>query len=262
MAFSSEQTKRIENAIKESLRKKFQNWTPESKHMPFHHRLLGKDRMALYSFIQSLNTTFGTSIYEPVAETLAGVRFSEAKRQYTVGETVYERAQDAIQEIMNALSTGGAKPEKTAEIERIRAVCREGERRSIKPTRADLRLVSRGGELYLFDLKTAKPNIGNFKEYKRTLLEWAAVALAQDPKAEVHTLIAIPYNPYHPKPYQRWTIAGMLDLPHELKVAEEFWDFLGGVGTYDALLDCFERVGIEMRVEIDEYFAKFGRGAV
>ena len=113
--------------------------------MPFHHRLLGKDRMALYSFIQSLNTTFGTSIYEPVAETLAGVRFSEAERQYTVGETVSERAQDAIQEIMNALSTGGAKPDKTAEIERIRAVCRDGEMRSIKPTRADLRLVSRGG---------------------------------------------------------------------------------------------------------------------
>ena len=75
-------------------------------------------------------------------------------------------------------------------------------------------------------------------------------------------MIAIPYNPYHPKPYQRWTIAGMLDLSHELKVAEEFWNFLGGDGTYDALLDCFERAGMEMRSEIDEYFAKFGRDAV
>ncbi|MDR0411845.1 MAG: TdeIII family type II restriction endonuclease, partial [Treponema sp.] len=27
--------------------------------MPFHYRLLGRDRMALFSFIQSLNTTFG-----------------------------------------------------------------------------------------------------------------------------------------------------------------------------------------------------------
>ena len=199
--------------------------------------------MALFSFIHSLNTTFGTSIYEPVAETLASVRFSEAERQYTVGKIVCERAQDAIQEIMNALSTGEAKPDKTAEMERIRAVCRDGEARSIKPTRGDLRLVSREGALYLFDLKTAKPNVGNFKEYKRTLLEWGAVALAQDPEVEVHTLIAIPYNPYHPKPYQRWTIAGMLDLPHELKVAEEFWDFLGGVGTYDALLDRFDGEG-------------------
>lgn len=49
----------------------------------------------------------------------------------------------------------------------------------------------------------------------------------------------------------------MRDLPNKLKVAEEFWDFLGGVGAYNDLLDIFERVGIELRSEIDEYFAKF-----
>ena len=49
----------------------------------------------------------------------------------------------------------------------------------------------------------------------------------------------------------------MLDLDNELKVAEEFWDFLGGEGSYLELLDCFERVGIELRPEIDEYFSKF-----
>lgn len=50
---------------------------------------------------------------------------------------------------------------------------------------------------------------------------------------------------------------GMLDLPNELKVAEEFWDFLGGTGTYSELLDIFERIGIELRPEIDGYFKKF-----
>lgn len=30
------------------------------------------------------------------------------------------------------------------------------------------------------------------------------------------------------------------DLEHELKVAEEFWDFLGGQGAYQELLDCYE----------------------
>ena len=50
---------------------------------------------------------------------------------------------------------------------------------------------------------------------------------------------------------------GMLDLEHELKVADEFWDFLGGKGAYQDLLGCFERVGIELRPEIDQYFARF-----
>jgi len=49
----------------------------------------------------------------------------------------------------------------------------------------------------------------------------------------------------------------MLDLDKELKVANEFWDFLGGKRAYNDLLDCFERVGIELRPEIDEYFKKF-----
>lgn len=49
----------------------------------------------------------------------------------------------------------------------------------------------------------------------------------------------------------------MLDLDNELKVAKEFWDFLGGKDTYENLLDCFEQVGVEMRDEIDKYFARF-----
>lgn len=64
---------------------------------------------------------------------------------------------------------------------------------------------------------------------------------------------------YEPQPYNRWTIRGMLDLNYELKVAEEFWDFLGGQGTYTELLDIFERIGLELRPEIDAYFAKYNK---
>lgn len=73
MALTKEQIRKIENTIKESLRNKFRSYKPEINNMPFHYRLLGKDRMALFSFIRSLNTTFGPSIFEPVAETLASV---------------------------------------------------------------------------------------------------------------------------------------------------------------------------------------------
>jgi hypothetical protein len=49
----------------------------------------------------------------------------------------------------------------------------------------------------------------------------------------------------------------MIDINNELKVAEEFWDFLGGDGAYEELLKCFERVGIKLRPELDEYFSRF-----
>lgn len=98
-----------------------------------------------------------------------------------------------------------------------------------------------------------------FRLLGKTALLCIATTLATNPTANVQTLIAIPYNPYEPQPYNRWTMRGMLDLQNELKVANEFWDFLGGEGTYRQLLDTFEKVGIELRPEIDNYFAKYNR---
>jgi type II restriction enzyme len=256
VSLTQEQIYKIEEVIKESLRKKFRNYNPETKNMPFHYRLLGKDRMALFSFIHSLNTTFGTSIFEPVAETLASINFSEAKKQYVLGTNISEKAQLEIQHIINELTTG-KDPDKTTEIERIRKVANIGKMNKLKTVKVDLFLKDITGHVHLFDIKTAKPNISNFKDFKRTLLEWIAIYLAENPEAIVHSYIAIPYNPYEPKPYERWTLKGMLDLDQELKVADEFWDFLGGIGAYEELLNCFERVGIELRPEIDDYFKKF-----
>jgi type II restriction enzyme len=54
-------------------------------------------------------------------------------------------------------------------------------------------------------------------------------------------------------------MAGMLDINEEMKVAEAFWNFLGGDGAYNDLLNCFEKAGIELRPEIDEYFANFNK---
>lgn len=257
MSLSKQQIADIEQVLKNSLRHKFQNYNPEPASMPFHTRLLGKDRMALFSFIHSLNTNFGTSIFEPVALVLASSSFASATSHETSGTQISSEAHRVIQNIMDGLATANSSPNKPQEINTIRAVCRQGEMKTVKLTKVDIKLVAYNGTIYLFDLKTAKPNAGGFKEFKRTLLEWIAATLATNPTANVQSLIAIPYNPYEPQPYNRWTIRGMLDLEHELKVAGEFWDFLGGVGAYQELLDCFERVGVELRTEIDNYFKKF-----
>jgi type II restriction enzyme len=256
MTLTETQKIHIQEVIKTCLRSKFRNYKPESNYMPFHHALLGKDRMALFSFIQSLNTTFGSSIFEPVAVALSATHFKTAKAQFVVGREISEFAQREIQEIINELSMGTT-PNKINEVERIRKVCQKGTMQKLKTVKVDLYLETQTNEIHLFDLKTAKPNISNFKDFKRTLLEWVAIILAQNPTAKIHSYIAIPYNPYHPAPYQRWTLKGMLDLPQELKVAEEFWDYLGGEGAFNDLLDCFELAGLEMQQEIDAYFKKF-----
>lgn len=257
MSLDRLQIEQLEEVLKNSLRSKFQNYNPEPSSMPFHTRLLGKDRMALFSFIHSLNTNFGSTIFEPVAISIAKSRFKTAKTQAIAGSHISKKAQRVIQDIMDNLTFANTQPQKAEEIEAIRKVCCEGEMQTVKLTKVDVWLESNNNELYLIDIKTAKPNKGAFKEFKRTLLEWTACVLAGNPNANINTLIAIPYNPYEPKPYSRWTMAGMLDLQNELKVADEFWDFLGGEGTYHQLLDVFERVGLELRSEINTYFEQY-----
>ncbi|MGD0652456.1 MAG: TdeIII family type II restriction endonuclease [Verrucomicrobiia bacterium] len=225
---------------------------------PFHTRLLGKDRMALFSFVQSINTTLGTSVFEEVAVILARPNFKQAEAQYKeLNAKVSMGAQTEVQEIIDELTTSAAKPDKQAEIERVRKVANTGTIKKVKQPRVDVFLIANNGVEYYFDLKTAKPNMDEFKAHKRKLLEWAAYRLQANPKAQLKTGLAIPYNPYEPEPYQRWTLAGLYDLPEELLVAEEFWDFLGGKGAYTDLLEVFEQVGIELRPEIDQRFAKF-----
>lgn len=257
MPLSNKLTTEIEEILKSSLRRKFESYKPEPAHMPFHTRLLGQDRMALFSFIHSLNTNFGTSIFEPVAKALGCSAFKSVDTHISVGKKISTGAQKAIQEIIDNLTTGESEPAKQNELAVIKRVCRTGEMVSVKPTVVDIWIEDFDDSLHLFDLKTAKPNKGGFKEFKRTLLEWAAVVLAENPNAKVNTYIAIPYNPYEPNPYERWTLKGMIDLKNELKVAEEFWDFLGKTSTFNQLLDCFERVGVNMRGEIDSYFEKY-----
>lgn len=257
MGLSEEKKQRVKDTLKSSLRNKFKNYQPETKHMPFHHRLLGKDRMALFSFIHSINTTFGTSVYEPVAIELAQGRFTKVNTHVNPHNEISIEAQQVIQSIIDDLTSIEREPNRYAEYNEIKKVAHVGRIKRIKPGLVDIWLEDINGDKYLIDLKTAKPNVEGFIGYKRKLLEWVAQELLINPDNKVNSMIGIPYNPYEPQPYNRWTMRGMFDIQNEVFVAEELWDFIGGEGTYLDLLDCFEQAGIELRPEIDRYFANF-----
>lgn len=258
MGLSTQQYKEIEDLLKQQIRRKLAQYSPETNNMPFHTRLLGKDRMALFSFIHSINTTFGTSVFEQVATIIAKPHFKQAINQYrNFNNTISPDAQVIIQQIMDDLRAAIKKPDKISEIDQILTVAQNGILRKLARPRIDLFLEANDGTEYYFDLKTAKPNRDEIIGHKRKMLEWVAIRGAVQPKPKIYTGLAIPYNPYEPEPYARWTFQGMFDLPNEIKVGEEFWDFLGKENTYGQLLNLFEKVGIELRPEIDRKFAAF-----
>lgn len=116
------------------------------------------------------------------------------------------------------------------------------------------------GEENCFDITSAKPNVKEFVALKLKLLRWIGLRLSQEKNAKVFTRLAIPYNPYHPEPYERWTLKGLYDLENnEILVGKEFWNFIASDNIYEELLDVFQKVGEELREEIDKKFAEFRR---
>lgn len=108
-----------------------------------------------------------------------------------------------------------------------------------------------------FDITSAKPNMKEFVALKLKLLRWTALRLSQDNKVKVFTRLAIPYNPYHPEPYERWTLKGLYDLEvGEVLVGKSFWNFVANENIYEQLLDIFEEVGKKLRIEIDRKFSE------
>ena len=83
------------------------------------------------------------------------------------------------------------------------------------------------------------------------LLRWIALRLSINEKAKVRTAIAIPYNPYYPQEYTRWTKENMYDK-NQLLVGKDFWNFVGGDNLYEELISIFKEVGEELREKIKE----------
>jgi len=255
---------KTKNGISELLitivRGKLKTYQPETVHMPFHHRLLGKDRYAMFSFIQSMNTTFGISIWEQVAVILAKGVGNHAERQHKLLGEVDAETEKLISEVHYKLRKGEIAISKMDEVEQIRKKIKKGQYKVDPDSIVDLYVKVKDTENY-FDITSAKPNMKEFVALKLKLLRWTALRLSQDKNVKVFTRVAIPYNPYHPEPYERWTLKGLYDLERgELLVGEEFWNFVASNNIYEELLDVFQKVGEELRDEVDKKFEEFRRG--
>ncbi|MEW6455830.1 MAG: TdeIII family type II restriction endonuclease [Acidobacteriota bacterium] len=257
MALEFKTKKDIAELLITTVRDKLQSYKPETEHMPFHHRLLGKDRYAMFSFIQSINTTFGISIWEQVAVILAKGAGNYAERQHKLLGEIDNKTEKLISEIHYQLRKGAITTDKIYEIDRIRKEIKKGEAKTDPDSVVDLFVKLKKEENY-FDITSAKPNMKEFVALKLKLLRWTALRLSQDRNVKVFTRLAIPYNPYHPEPYERWTLKGLYDLERgEILVGKEFWNFIAGSDIYEELLDVFQEVGKKLRAEIDEKFAEF-----
>jgi len=257
MSLPSKTANGIAKVLTTTVREKLRKYKPETNYMPFHHRLLGKDRYAMFSFVQSMNTTFGISIWEQVAVILSKGAGNYAERQYRLLGEIDDETEEVIQEIHYKLRKGEITANKIYETKQIKKKIRKGAAKSDPDSVVDLFIRIKDEENY-FDITSAKPNMKEFVALKLKLLRWSGLRLSQDKNVKVFTRLAIPYNPYYPEPYERWTLRGLYDLEEgEILVGEKFWNFVACDNIYEDLLDIFQEVGERLRGEIDKKFKEF-----
>jgi len=249
MALSNNQKLQIKKLLSDKLEKKLKSYGRETTSMPFLARLIqDNEKIAAYSFIHSMATTLGMSIYEEVSVILASETAEESFRNYGVGGAISKAQKSVIGNIIAKLRNGEREADIEEEKKEVLEASTENGEFQKSGNIADF-YMKRNGEEYYFEIKTVKPNIDVFEKSKTKLLEW--IARRRKP---VNVFLAFPYNPYHPEPYSRFTESGMMDTPNDFLVGDEYWDFIGGEGTFPELLKTFDEVGKQFKEQLNQKF--------
>lgn len=241
--------KEIKALVSRVVAKKIASHKAESEYRPFFDAIFSKKQVILASLMQSFYTSFGMSIYEQMGEILARDRGYEAKRQYRMLGAIDGRTNGLIVKMTNELKHG-KEGDAAKEMNMIK--------RSIKSSKAiespnsivDLFVRTTSGQEYYFGISTVKLNKEGIEDKKNKLLRWMAIRFSQNKNAKAHFAVVFPYNPYFPAKYHRFGTMTTFDRS-QLLIQEEFWDLLGGKGTFKELIGIFKEVGGDLRDKID-----------
>ena len=228
---------------------KLQKITKESEYTPFFEAFFSRSTILQASMLHSFYTSFGLSAYEQIALILARKAGYSAARQYRLSGAIDTQTEGLIADLMNQ------RADKASEVERIR--------RSIQPSNAstddrdrvvDVYIKHPDGVEMLFDITTVKPSKKEFDVLRLKMLRWNALRFSVEPNSLVKTYIGIPFNPYHPAPYARWT-GGQLD-PSEVCVQNDLWAKFAGYDVFPELVDVFGEAGRLMRDKVSAHLNK------
>lgn len=218
---------------------------------PFFVAILSEEVLRLSQFERSFSTSWGQRAIEEMARIIAvDAGRIAARPKDTRLDNVSQPQLDLVNEIVESLRQG-VSPDWVNEVDRVLKAPSAPRPNSITSVRSDLWVsdVGGGGLGAYFSIKTAKPNIDQTAVAKSDMLR----IVAQSPDAEVY--FALPYNPMGENRFDyTWkfpfTIFDMR-TDESVLIGKEFWDYLGGDGCYEELLQVCEEVGPEVRAMVE-----------
>ncbi|QEK99463.1 TdeIII family type II restriction endonuclease [Olivibacter sp. LS-1] len=98
---------------------------------------------------------------------------------------------------------------------------------------------------YFFDTKTVQANVGTYAKFLSQVLNWYAYFYSKYPTGRASARIVFPYNPYGEVNFWQRTIGRgwPLEPTNEGWVKDEFWDFCSGIDdTYSIIQEAFANI--------------------
>ncbi len=208
---------------------------------PFHQSLIPHGILSISEFERSFSTSLGTE-FEEIAKLIASDFHVRAERSKRIKGGISKLALERIGDIMDEIDRGGIPRSFLQLAEEVIEVSGEGEmveRQSI----IDLYVETNYGQELFIEIKSPKPNKGQCLEVNKRLL--TVLGITHEKAEKVRSYYASAYNPHgeSKERYDHKLAKRYLDLEEGVLIGEEFWDLMGGVGTYENLLDIFREVG-------------------
>lgn len=230
---------------------------PEQHHAskPLYAALVPDEIFKGAHFERRFVTPFG-NVWEKLATVVALKRHGHCSQGELVSGMVGKERLRRIQEVLNRLEHPSPKAQRTApdwtgEIGYILA----GGGPPIPTTvTCDLYVDSRTDrKRYAVELKGPLPNSDQTKVSKEKMFK----LLAMDSRPIDGAYYALPYNPYGAKEDYAWSFPlRWFDMRHDpsVLIGDEFWDFIGGDGTYRVFISEINALGREYRERIYREF--------
>ena len=252
---------RIEGLIRKPILKKINNYSPETKYMPFQKAIVGEKYKGIFSFVHSINTTLGMSVWEQISVAIAEARGFEAESQYDILGSISDDTDNKINKFVSDMRLNKIKPDTKKINSKIKEFAKNGasEFDDDKDKRVDVFIKDKNNNIYFIDITSVKPNMKEFAAMKLKLMRWTAIGYAFYNAKNVYSLMCMPYNPYHPKKYNRFSGDPTCDYKEDLRVGADYWNTIAGFKIYNKLIKSFEKIGKESRKSLEKTISTFDK---
>ncbi len=228
------------------------NWDKLVAQKPLYAALVPEEIFKGSHFERRFVTPFG-SAWEKLAVVAAHEGLGYGEMQYEIRGVIRNGRLSRITEVLNRLEHRSQKtknrlrPNWEEELAYIRA----GKGELIPVTvMCDVYAENRQtGEKFAFELKAPLPNSDQTKVSKEKLLK----LYCMEPQPVSEAYFALPYNPYGKREDYKWSFpARWFDMQNDevVLIGNEFWEKVGGTGTYQAFIEAVNEIGPEFKKRI------------